>query len=403
MEPKSSNASTAFAASSTSSSSHDEATLFMEGRSCSSSSASIANNNMKVKGVAKGSDSNPEPQQPKMDSTNAANANNNNNNMKIVKRIAKDSDQPQQQTKTDLMVCNPVAAASDGAGMEFNLVNNNNNINPYQLTNEMKNILHNDNVRETFSCKFCHKEFSTLQALGGHQNAHKQERALAKKRNATDLGEFGPPSFSSFYPDYNNISGHSPYPKYYSSALSSSSSFNIRSPLSVRMDSMMIHKPSTYPTWHSPGYRFGAGVTGLNHGPPGVGLGGVAGRASLGLGSVGGSASGGLGAGAGASGGQWYRQGMENPPRQPSNKGFQYFNGGFANPSSFSILQGNAAAAAPPPSSSANVLINNNPHVGGGVNYLHLSRGGGGGPPRPNPANPDNDVDAPRLDLTLRL
>ncbi|KAI9157335.1 hypothetical protein LWI28_020827 [Acer negundo] len=360
MEPKSSNASTASAASS--SSSHVEATLFMEGGDVSNGSASIANNNMKMmKGVAKDSNSNPEPQQPKMDSTSAAYANNNNNNMKIMKRDAKDSDQPQrqhqQQTKTDLMVYNPVAAASDGAGMEFNLVNhnhnnNNNNINPYQLSNEMKNILHYNNVRETFSCKFCQKEFSTLQALGGHQNAHKQERALAKKRNAMDLGEFGPPSFSSFYPDYNNKS-----PNYYSSALSSSSSFNIRSPLGIRMDSMMIHKPSTYPTWHSSGYRVGAGATGLGHGPPGVGVGCVAG----------GSAAGGVGVGAGG----WNA----------------------------------AAAAAPPPGSSANVLTNNSPHAGGGVNYLRLGRGAGGGPPRLNPANPanDEDEDAPGLDLTLRL
>lgn len=114
-----------------------------------------------------------------------------------------------------------------------------------ESSNEKKPDLSSSSSR-SFACNYCARKFSTSQALGGHQNAHKQERTRAKRRQGIDsLAPFEHPPYLPYY-SYPHVS-------LYGSTLNRS--------LGVRMDSL-IHKPTfRWPSTSSAApslYRFGS-------------------------------------------------------------------------------------------------------------------------------------------------
>nr|GMC59093.1 probable transcriptional regulator RABBIT EARS [Ipomoea batatas]GME13576.1 probable transcriptional regulator RABBIT EARS [Ipomoea batatas] len=50
---------------------------------------------------------------------------------------------------------------------------------------------------KSYSCSFCKREFRSAQALGGHMNVHRRDRAKLKRSNNTNTMDSSPPPISS--------------------------------------------------------------------------------------------------------------------------------------------------------------------------------------------------------------
>jgi hypothetical protein len=136
-----------------------------------------------------------------------------------------------------------------GSSSDFPNNNEGNDVN----NNEKKN-----SESMLYSCKYCKGQYSTLQALGGHQNAHKAERALKKQqikqRYEGGTLNFGQPSFNP-YLNYPRATRFTPY------------NYNYR-PLGVRLDSLYQKTPHI-----SPRFGHGAFKPYINNHRPRIGTG----------------------------------------------------------------------------------------------------------------------------------
>uniref|UniRef100_A0A6N2K160 C2H2-type domain-containing protein n=1 Tax=Salix viminalis TaxID=40686 RepID=A0A6N2K160_SALVM len=97
-----------------------------------------------------------------------------------------------------------------------------------------------DDEEETieYDCRFCDRKFPSSQALGGHQNFHKKERAVMKRQQAIEANPFG-----ILYPFHATASAMAAFRSHNHDPFNNKNSLNNNMGIKSRS---MIQKPSHY-------------------------------------------------------------------------------------------------------------------------------------------------------------
>ncbi|XP_072967989.1 uncharacterized protein [Typha angustifolia] len=75
-------------------------------------------------------------------------------------------------------------------------------------------------VGQFYNCTFCKRGFSSAQALGGHMNIHRKDRAKTKPSSSTSISERSKSSMTSSY--YGMNTSYQSYPTYLSPTMDAS-------------------------------------------------------------------------------------------------------------------------------------------------------------------------------------